>query len=92
MHKKHRYTYGSPRLTTALKKADISRSKNRVARLMRENNIYAKTKRKFKATTDSHHGAMWTSGFYAGPLLSTLVTRLPGGRSSSSTRVPVRRK
>ena len=24
---------------------------------MRENNIYAKTKRKFKATTDSHHNS-----------------------------------
>lgn len=55
MHKKHRYTYGSPRLTIALKKAGIACSKNRVARLMRENDIYAKTKRKFKATTDSRH-------------------------------------
>lgn len=53
VHKKHRYTYGSPRLTTALKNEGIACSKNRVARLMRENDIYAKTKRKFKATTDS---------------------------------------
>ncbi len=55
MHKKHRYTYGSPRLTIALKEAGIACSRNRVARLMRENGIYAKTKRKFKATTDSRH-------------------------------------
>lgn len=50
-----RQTYGSPRITYALKNQGISCSKNRVARLMKENNIKPKTKRKFKATTNSKH-------------------------------------
>jgi len=48
-----RQTYGSPGITYALKNQGISCSKNRVARLMKENNIKPKTKRKFKATTNS---------------------------------------
>lgn len=50
-----RQTYGSPRITHVLKNQGISCSKNRVARLMKENNIRPKTKRKFKATTNSKH-------------------------------------
>lgn len=50
-----RQTYGSPRITYALKNQGIACSKNRVARLMKENNIKPKTKRKFKATTNSKH-------------------------------------
>ena len=55
VHKESRRTYGSPRITQKLKKEGISCSKNRVARLMREHGIFAKTKRKYKATTDSRH-------------------------------------
>lgn len=47
--------YGSPRITRELKANDIACSENRVARLMRQNEIQAKTKRKFKATTNSRH-------------------------------------
>jgi len=50
-----RGTYGSPRITKALHKQGITCGKNRVARLMRENGIVAKTKRKYKATTNSKH-------------------------------------
>jgi putative transposase len=47
--------YGYPRVTAELKASGITCSKNRVARLMRENQIAAKVKRKFKATTNSRH-------------------------------------
>jgi len=50
-----RRTYGSPRITKALKKEGITCGKNRLARLMQENGIAAKTKRKYKATTNSKH-------------------------------------
>lgn len=43
--------YGSPRITKALRSAGWLCSKNRVARLMRESSIKAKTKRRFKITT-----------------------------------------
>ncbi len=55
IHKVSRETYGSPRVTKALNNGGIKCGKNRVAKLMRENNIAAKTKRKFKATTNSKH-------------------------------------
>jgi len=50
-----RRTYGYPRVARQLKKEGISCSRNRVAKLMSKNGIVAKTKRKFKATTDSKH-------------------------------------
>jgi transposase InsO family protein len=53
--KKSRRTYGSPRITAALSKPERRCNKKRVARLMRENGIRAKTKRKFKVTTHSSH-------------------------------------
>lgn len=55
VYKISRGTYGSPRITESLKKQGVKCSKNRVARLMHKNGIVAKTKRKFKATTNSKH-------------------------------------
>jgi len=55
IHKHPRETYDSPRVTKALNKQGITCGKNRVARLMRENSIAAKTKRRYKATTNSKH-------------------------------------
>lgn len=48
-------TYGSPRITNVLHDLGYSCSEPRVARLMRANGIRAKTKKKFKATTNSDH-------------------------------------
>ena len=50
-----RWTYGSPRITAELNTRGINCGKNRVARIMRENDIRAKTKRRFKATTNLKH-------------------------------------
>ena len=54
-YQKSRGVYGSPRITQALNRESITCSQPRVARLMRENGIVAKTQRKFKATTNSNH-------------------------------------
>ena len=51
----HKGTYGSPRITEALKRQNIACSENRVARRMRINGIKAKTKKRFKVTTNSKH-------------------------------------
>jgi putative transposase len=51
-----RQTYGSPRVTHCLKHKNILCSENRVARLMRQNQLRAKSKRPFRPrTTDSRH-------------------------------------
>lgn len=50
-----RGTYGSPRITAELRDKGIQCGKSRIARLMKENGIKAKTKRRFTATTKSRH-------------------------------------
>ena len=55
LFEKHQSRYGSPRLTDELKEQGEICSKNRVARRMKQLNLYAKAKKKFKVTTDSKH-------------------------------------
>jgi transposase InsO family protein len=55
IYKKFRGVYGSPRIYRELRKLGIICNKKRVARIMRINGIRAKTKRKYKVTTDSAH-------------------------------------
>jgi len=55
IHEKSRKTYGSPRVTDELKDEGIECGENRVARLMRQNGIAAKSKRRFRITTNSRH-------------------------------------
>jgi putative transposase len=47
--------YGSPRMVVELRARGFPASKERVERLMRENGIRARHKRRYKATTDSGH-------------------------------------
>jgi transposase InsO family protein len=55
IHGDSRRTYGSPRVHASLQDAGYRIGRNRVARLMRDNAIRARTKRKFRVTTDSRH-------------------------------------
>lgn len=56
IHKtKYKDTYGSPRVHRELRVKGFNCSKNRVARIMSKNDIQAKTRRKWKATTNSKH-------------------------------------
>ena len=48
-------TYGSPRMTRELCDSSPTVSRRWTARLMRENGLRARQKRRFKRTTDSHH-------------------------------------
>jgi putative transposase len=50
-----RQLYGSPRVTVDLRESGETCNRKRVARLMRLNGIAAKTKRRFKVTTNSRH-------------------------------------
>jgi putative transposase len=48
-------TYGSPRMTRDLQDSGLAVGRRRTARLMRENGLRARQKRRFMRTTDSHH-------------------------------------
>ena len=47
--------YGSPRITAELRSLGRNCGENRVARLMRENGIKSRTRKRFKITTKSDH-------------------------------------
>jgi putative transposase len=55
IHAEFKGSYGSPRMVRELRTRGYPASKERVERLMRENGIRAKHKRRFKVTTDSKH-------------------------------------
>jgi transposase InsO family protein len=55
IHQMSRQTYGSPRVHAELQASGFSVGKNRVARLMRAENIRARRKKKRTKTTDSQH-------------------------------------
>ena len=55
IHDETKAAYGSPRIYQELKGRGFPVSKGRVERLMRENGLRGRHKRRFKATTDSKH-------------------------------------
>ena len=55
VYKKHKRRYGSPRIHRALRKKGERVSRKTVERVMREDGIVARQKRRFRRTTDSKH-------------------------------------
>lgn len=55
VHAEFKGAYGSPRITKEIQERGMPVSKERVRRLMQEQGIRAKHKRRYKATTDSKH-------------------------------------
>jgi putative transposase len=56
IHVELKGAYGSPRMTRELRTRGFSASQERVERLMRDNGIRARHKRRYQVTTDSRHG------------------------------------
>jgi transposase InsO family protein len=50
-----KYRYGSPRITGELRRRGVRAGHNRVARLMRQEGLGARRRRRFRSTTDSKH-------------------------------------
>lgn len=70
LFKQSRKTYGSPRLTHALRQAGQRCGKNRVLRLMRDGGLRPRQKRRFRPpqTTDSNHDS---------PIAENWLERIP---------------
>jgi putative transposase len=66
VHMRSRRTYGSPRVHRDLQARGVKVGKKRVERLMRQNGLRGRCKRRFKRTTDSRHG---------GPIAPNLLAR-----------------
>jgi putative transposase len=56
IHKELKGAYGSPRMIRELRLRGFTAGKERVERLMHENGIHARHKRRYKVTTGSRHG------------------------------------
>ena len=56
IHVECKGAHGSPRMVRELRQRGFTAGKERVERLMRENGIRARHKRRYKVTTDSKHG------------------------------------
>jgi transposase InsO family protein len=57
IHRESRQTYGAPRITFCLRQTGRRHGRNRIARLMRQEGIYGRQKRRYRIrTTDSQHG------------------------------------
>lgn len=56
VHRKGRGVYGSPRVHRALRKQNVRVSRKRVVRLMQEEGLVGRPRKRFKCTTDSNHG------------------------------------
>lgn len=55
VHAKSRHTYGRPRIHDKLRKQGVHVSGKRLARVMNEQGVHGKVKKKFVVTTDSDH-------------------------------------
>lgn len=55
IHAHHRGRYGSPRILEDLREEGIATSRRRVSRLMRQQDLKWRRKRRFRTTTDSDH-------------------------------------
>jgi len=69
-------TYGSPRITAELKAQGFACGENRIARLMIENGIKARTVKKFRGTTQSDHKLPVTEDLVGRDFLSSWINEL----------------
>lgn len=56
IHLQSKETYGSPRIHAALTRSGNRCSRGRIERLMKQNSIIARRKKRFRSTTNSDHG------------------------------------
>ena len=66
----NRCNYGARRIRKAMNHLSINISRRRVSKLMKRQDLYCKTKKKFRVTTDSAHNFSIAPIYYNGNLMS----------------------
>lgn len=69
------YSYGTPRITDALKKKEMSTNHKKVARILRENGLNHRMKKKFRITTESNHDLPVSPNLLAQDFTATLPNK-----------------
>jgi putative transposase len=73
LHTESRKTYGSPRIQVELAKGGCAHGRNRIARLMRQEGLCGRVRRRFRiVTTDSNHD---------GPIAPNRLAQLPAPKA-----------
>jgi transposase InsO family protein len=75
-HTRSRKTYGRRRIHAQLQRDGVPCSRNRVARLMRQEGIYGRRRRGFRATTDSKHALPVAPNLLARDFTATVPTQV----------------
>jgi transposase InsO family protein len=75
-YNRSRGTYGLPRIYASIRKEGLKVNKKRVARIMRVNNIRAKTKKRFKVTTRQNSRAKASENMLKGNFSSEQENRI----------------
>jgi transposase InsO family protein len=75
-YNRSRGTYGLPRIYAVIRKEGLKVNKKRVARIMRANNIRAKTKKRFKVTTRQNSRAKASENMLKGNFSSEQENRI----------------
>lgn len=76
IHHLSRGLYGSPKIYEELRKLGLRYNRKRIVRIMRINGIKAKTKRKYKKTTDSNHSYPVAENILGQNFSSTLLNKI----------------
>jgi putative transposase len=76
IHHLSRGLYGSPKIYQELRKLGLRYNRKRIVRIMRINGIKAKTKRKYKRTTDSNHSYPVAENILGQDFNSTVLNKI----------------
>jgi putative transposase len=76
IHHLSRGLYGSPKIYQELRKLGLKYNRKRIVRIMRINGIRAKTKRKYKRTTDSNHSYPVAENILGQDFTSTVLNKI----------------